>query len=137
MSINEIVLTVRAHVLLACCHNSQIRWFLDPQHPSSHLVIFGNPQGLSPTLPEKPVLLTSPLLLWGMQFFVLLSQEKHFAISVLYTSEVLGHAMDFQRKFAKSNYSILVFQLDKQECLWSDFCEDSLHELCLESYMFI
>lgn len=137
MRTNEIVLTVRAHVLLAYCHSSQITWFPDPQRPCSHLVIFGNPQGLPPTLPEKPVLLTSPLHLWSMQFFVLLRWEKYFAIGALYTSEILDHAMDFPRKFAKTNYSILVFQLDKQEWLWSDFCEDSLHELCFESYMFI
>lgn len=33
----------------------------------------------------------------------------------------LHHATDFQKKFAKANYTILVFNTDKQVWLWNDF----------------
>lgn len=36
-------------------------------------------------------------------------------------SEVPEHSTDFQRKLAKTSYTVLVFHTDKQWWLWSDF----------------
>ena len=86
----------------------------------SHLVIFRNTQGLSHTFAEKWLLLMSPLPLWGVQFFLLLSWEKYFAIDVLSRGEIKDQATDFQRKFAKTNYTILIFHMDKPVWLWRE-----------------
>lgn len=120
VSIHEAVLTVLAHVLLAYCPNPQITWFPDPQHPSSHWVIFGNPQGLSQTLPEKSLLLVSPMRLWSMHFFLLLSWEKYFAIRALYTMPQIFRR-SLQKLITQFLYSTRINKYGYGMILWEGF----------------
>lgn len=61
----------------------------------------------------------SPLPLWGVQFFLLLSWEKYFAIDALSRGEIKDQATDFQRKLAKTNYTI-IFHMAKRVWLWRE-----------------
>lgn len=60
LSINEVVLRVTAHVLLVYCPQASDYMLSRPPVSLSYLVIFGNPQELSHSLPEKFLLLMSP-----------------------------------------------------------------------------
>lgn len=65
-------------------------------------------------------LLMSAPPLWSVPFFLLLSWEACFAIRALSRGEIRDRATDFQRKFAKTNFTILRFHVDERGWPWRE-----------------